>query len=175
MISGVICKLDIEKAYNHVNWKALLDLLKRMGFGEKWCRWIHTCILIVQFSILVNGAPVDFFGSMRGLKQGDPLSPLLFLVMMEVLSRMLKTVEGAGLISGFKVDGRRGEGECVSHLLFANDTILFCDADVEQILHVRMLLPCFQVVTGLKVNVLNIKRRNKEKEKRWVKKRKICN
>ena len=76
-----------------MNWKALLDLLKRMGFGEKWCRWIRTCILIVQFSILVNGAPVDFFGSMRGLKQGDLLSPLLFLVMMEVLSRMLKQLK----------------------------------------------------------------------------------
>ncbi|XP_050277959.1 uncharacterized protein LOC126719454 [Quercus robur] len=101
-----------------------------------------------QFSILVNGAPVDFFGSTRGLRQGDLLSPMLFLVMMEVFSRMLKRVEGAGLIRGFKADGRRGEGECVSHLLFA------CDAEVEQILHVWMLLLCFQAVTGLKVNVL---------------------
>ena len=96
-ILGIICKLDIEKAYDHVNWKALLlDLLKRMGFGEKWCKWIRTCISTVQFSILINRVPVDFFGSTRGLKQGNPLSPMLFLVMMEVLSRMLKRVEGAG-------------------------------------------------------------------------------
>ena len=78
---------------------------------------------------------------------------MLFLVMMEVLSRMLKRVEGAGLIRGFQAVGSRGVGECVSHLLFAEDTILFYDADVEQILHVRMLLLCFQAVTGLKVNV----------------------
>ena len=130
-IPGVICKLDIEKAYDHVNWEALLDLLKRMGFGEKWCKWIRTCISTVQFSILINWALADFFGSMRGLRQGDPLSPMLFLVMMEVLSRMLKGVEGAGLIRGFQAVGRQGVGECISHLLFANDTILFCDADVE--------------------------------------------
>ena len=107
----------------------------------------------MQFSVLVNGSPADFFGSSRGLRQGDPLSPLLFLVMMEVFSRMVKRMEGVGLLSGFKADGRRGRGECVSHLLFADDTILFCDVEVEQVLHVRLLLLCFQVVTGLKVNV----------------------
>ena len=107
----------------------------------------------MQFSVLVNGSPADFFGSSRGLRQGDPLSPLLFLVMMEVFSRMVKGMEGVGLLSGFKADGRRGRGECVSHLLFADDTILFCDTEVEQVLHVRLLLLCFQAVTGLKVNV----------------------
>ena len=85
-IPGVICKLDIEKAYDHVNWEALFALLKRMGFGMRWCRWIRTCISTVQFSILFNGSPADFFGSSRGLRQGDPLSPMLFLVMMEVFS-----------------------------------------------------------------------------------------
>ena len=101
---------------------------------------------------MINGSPADFFRSTRGLRQGDSLSPLLFLVMMEVFSRMLKRVKDAGLIRGFQAVGSRGVGESVSHLLFADDTILFCDADVEQILHVRMLLLCFQAVTGLKVN-----------------------
>ena len=92
---------------------------------------------------MINGSPADFFGSTRGLRQGDPLSPLLFLVMMEVFNRMLKRAEDAGLIRGFQVVGSRGIGESVSHLLFTDDTILFCDANVEQILHVRMLLLCF--------------------------------
>ena len=79
---------------------------------------------------------------------------MLFLVMMEVFSRMMKRVEGAGLLHGFRADGRQGGEQCVLHLLFVDDMILFCNVDVEQILHVRMLLLCFQAVTGLKVNVL---------------------
>ena len=151
-IPGVICKLDIEKSYDHVDWEALLDLLKRMGFGVRWCRWIRTCISTVQFSLLFNGSPADFFGSSRGLRQGDSLSPILFLVIMEVFSKMMKRAEGASLLRGFRANGRPSGGVCVLHLLFADDTILFCNADEEQILHVQMLLLCFKAVTGLKVN-----------------------
>ena len=136
-----------------MNWEALLYLLNKMGFGVKWCKRIRTCIFTVQFSILINGSPADFFGNSRGLRQGDQLSSMLFLIMMEVFSRMLRRVERAGLFRGFKVEGRRGGGECVSHLLFADDTILFCDTDVEQILYIWLLLLSFQAVTGLKVNV----------------------
>ena len=59
-ILRVICKLDIEKAYGNVNWKALLKLMKKMGFGEKWCSWIRTCISTMQFFVLINGSPANF-------------------------------------------------------------------------------------------------------------------
>jgi hypothetical protein len=76
-VHGVLCKLDLEKAYGHVNWEFLLCLLKRYGFGEKWRAWIAYCINMMRLSILINGAPSGFFGNSRELRQGNPLSPLL--------------------------------------------------------------------------------------------------
>ena len=97
----IICKLDIEKAYDHVNWHFLLYLLDRCGFPGKWFHWIHYCISTVCFSILINGNPEGFFGSSRGIRQGDPLSPFLFVLIMEALSRMMSKAVEEGLLSGF--------------------------------------------------------------------------
>ena len=130
-IPGVVCKLDIKKAYDHANWEALFYLLGRMGFGLKWKGWIKACVTSIRFSVLVNGSLEGFFGSSRGLRQGDPLSPLLFLLIMEVLSRLLKKTEECNLIRGFHVGAVNSVGVCISHLLFADDTILFSDASRE--------------------------------------------
>ena len=124
-----------------------------MGFGLKWKGWIKACVSSVRFSVLVNGSLEGFFGNSRGLKQGHPLSPLLFLLVMEVLSRLLKKTEECNLILGFHVGAGNFVGVSISHLLFADDTILFCDASREQLLSIRLVLSCFQAFMGLKVKV----------------------
>ena len=116
--SGVLCKLDIEKAYDHVNCKFLFPVLRNMGFGEKWIKWVEWCISNVKFYVLVNGSPLGFFQSSRGLKQGDLISPYLFVIAMEVFSCLLKRAISGGYLSGWRVRGRSGEGILISHLLF---------------------------------------------------------
>ena len=122
-LPGVVCKLDIEKPYDHLNWDVLFYLLGKMGFGERWREWIKTCITTVRLFVLVNGSPVGFFGSSCGC-----FSPLLFLLIMEVLSQNLKKTVESGLIRGFLVGLVNSIGIRISHLLFTDDTILFCDA-----------------------------------------------
>jgi hypothetical protein len=150
---GLLCKLDLENAYDHVNRDFLLYLLQRCGLGEKWRDWICFCISTVRFSILVNGTPSGFFSSSRGLRQGDPLSPLLFVVFMEALSRMLTAALDHGNLTGFSVGSRDSEALVMNHLLFADDTLIFCGAQEEQIRHLRCIFLCFEAASSLRINL----------------------
>jgi hypothetical protein len=103
-------------------------MLRRCGFGHKWCSWIALCISTASFSVLINGLPEGFFNSLRGVRQGDPLSPFLFVIVMEAFSRMVKASVEHGLFLGFVVGGRRNEHVHISYLLFADDTLIFTGA-----------------------------------------------
>ena len=149
----MLCKLEIEKVYDHVNWEFLMFLLQQCGFSEKWRRWIKCCISTVKFSILINGCPSDFFGSSRGLRQGDPLSPFLFDIFMEALSHMLVSSTTASQFLGFTVGNEAGSLMSVSHLLFADDTLVFCDADSTHITALRGILSRFEEMSGLRINL----------------------
>jgi len=116
--------LDIEKAYDHVNWDILFYVMKRMGFGERWIGWIRHCISSASYAVLVNGSPTEFFSASRGIRQGNPLSPLLFLLVMEVFTRMIEAASTAGLIFRFSL-GPMNATMSISHLLFADDTSYF--------------------------------------------------
>ena len=106
--NGIVCKLDIEKAYDHLSWEFLIQVLDKMGFGKRWVSWVKWCISTASFSIMVNGSPTGFFQNSRGLRQGDPLSPYLFVIGMEALSRLLKRAVDGNYLSGSKIAGRDG-------------------------------------------------------------------
>ncbi|RVX11415.1 LINE-1 reverse transcriptase-like [Vitis vinifera] len=151
--NGILCKLDIEKAYDNVDWSFLLTVMQKMGFGERWLGWIKWCISTASFSVLINGAPKGFFQSSRGLRQGDPLSPYLFVIAMEVFSSFLKRAVDNGYISGCVVKGRNEGGIQISHLLFADDTLVFCQASQDQLTYLSWLLMWFEAVSGMRINL----------------------
>ena len=151
--SGLLCKLDIEKAYDHINWDFLFQIIEKMGFGRKWISWIKWCISTATLSVLFNGSPTGFFRSSRVLRQGDPLSPYLFMIGMEALSGMLKHVVEGNFISGYKFEGRDGGELIISHLLYADDTILLRDAKPEQLMYLSWILMWFEAFYGLRINL----------------------
>ena len=149
-VDGFLLKIDLEKAYDHVDWNFVDYMLLKFGFGETWLRWMHECISTTSFSVLVNGSPSKLFKISRGIRQGDPLSPFLFTIVVEALSSLLVKAREMGVISGF-VASRNGE--VITHLQFADDTILFSSTKREEIMALKRILRCFQLVSGLKVNI----------------------
>ncbi|GKB49944.1 RNA-directed DNA polymerase, eukaryota, reverse transcriptase zinc-binding domain protein [Tanacetum coccineum] len=145
----MIFKVDFEKAYDSVRWDYLDDILKKFGFGEKWCTWIRNCLISSKGSILVNGSPTMEFQFHKGLKQGDPLSPFLFILIMESLHISVNRVVEAGLFRGVQV----GNAIHVSHLFFADDAVFlghWSDSNIDTILRI---LDCFYHASGLKINM----------------------
>lgn len=124
-------------------------MLSKVGFGDKWCRWILECCSSVSMSIMINGSATKDFQTQKGLRQGDPLSPFLFNIVAEGLNIMLERAKGRNIIRGTTV-GR--EGVCISHLQFADDTILFYNNDPEEMANIKRILRCFQLMSGLKIN-----------------------
>ena len=129
---GLVCKLDIEKTYNSISWDFVFQVMDRMGFGNRWTSWIKWCVSTTSFPILFNGSPAGFFQSSRGLRQGDPISPYLFMIGMEALSLLIQHAVDGNYLSGSKVAIREGEGEVISHLFYADDTLLFCEPNKDQ-------------------------------------------
>ncbi|KAK1564769.1 hypothetical protein Q3G72_011280 [Acer saccharum] len=146
---GLVIKLDFEKAYDSVDHGFLDSIMKDMGFGENWRLWIQSCITSPELSVLVNGSPTLQFGIKRGLRQGDPLSPFLFNIVTEALSCLFQKAHGLGMMEG-AVFGN--DSVHVSHLQFADDTIIFLRPKMEYLCNVRRILRCYELASGLKIN-----------------------
>jgi hypothetical protein len=105
------------------------------------------------FSVLINGTPCGFFTSSRGLRQGESLSPLLFALVMEAFSRLMDRAVVRGYLEGFSVAHNNGSELKVSHLLFADDTLIFCGAERDHLVHLKGVLLCFEAVSELRINL----------------------
>ena len=143
-----IMKIDIRKAYDTVNWDFLKDILSGMGFPNIFIVWVMQCITTTSYSVSINGTLHGFFKGQQGLRQGDPISPFLFTLCLEYLSRNLKRLK---FNADFNFHPKCADLN-ITHLAFADDLILFARGDVPSIKICMDCLNQFGDVSGLRIN-----------------------
>ena len=146
----ILFKVDFEKAYDSVDWGYLDAVMQKVPFSVLWRKWIKECVTTATASILVNGSPTDEFRLHRGLRQGDPLSPFLFLLAAEGLNVMMQALVENNSYTGYGVGISRSV--VVSHLQFADDTLLLGEKSWANVRALRAVLNLFADMSGLKVN-----------------------
>jgi hypothetical protein len=142
-------KLDLTKAYDRVDWEYLEGILKRLGFHQKRVQWIMVCVTTVRYSVRFNNVPLEPFTPSRGLCQGDPLSPYLFLFVANGLSELLQKEVRQQNLQELHIC-HRALG--ISHLLFADDTLMFFKASKGQAEVINNVIQAFERDTSQLVN-----------------------
>jgi len=151
---GFILKIDFEKAYDRVRWHFLEQVTIEKGFPSLWVDWIMSTVRGGQVCINVNGERSPYFKTFRGLRQGDPLSPLLFNLVADVLGVLLNKAVDRGHIRGVLTDLLpRG----ISHIKYADDTVIMIDGSDQSIRNLKLIFYCFEWLTGLKINFHKVK------------------
>eukprot|EP00253_Pinus_taeda_P025786 PITA_25786 len=145
---GVVFKIDLSKAYDRINWIYLRMLLTHLGFNYSFISWIMGCISNVSYAILINGVASPFFKSQRGLRQGCPLSPLLFLLVSEGLSRLIHKARREEKVKGIEV----AINIFITHLLFVDDILLFTNGSINEIKEIKSIIDMFLKATGMQIN-----------------------
>uniref|UniRef100_A0A803NT31 Reverse transcriptase domain-containing protein n=1 Tax=Cannabis sativa TaxID=3483 RepID=A0A803NT31_CANSA len=142
-------KLDMSKAYDQVEWDFIEEMMKCLGYDERWIQKIMGCVKTVTFSVLLNGEARGHIIPERGLRQGDPLSPFLFLICSEGLSCLLNEASRANKLHGLQfgnLDSR------LTHLLFADDSLIFLDATIEEGNVLAEVLRTYSTLSGQCIN-----------------------
>ncbi|XP_026410816.1 uncharacterized protein LOC113306045 [Papaver somniferum] len=137
-------KLDISQAYDSVRWKFLFQVLIKYGFSVTWFQWLSTLFESAKVSVMTNGGPNGFFSVGRGLRQGDPLSPILFVLMEDVLSRNISKSLAEGNITPMVIRN----GIHPSHMFFADDMFIFCNGAKKSIQNLMKILEEYQKISG---------------------------
>ncbi|KAM5569502.1 hypothetical protein ABKV19_016829 [Rosa sericea] len=142
-------KLDISKAYDRLEWPFLHSILVKLGFSPRWINMVMSCVTSVSYSILVQGEPSERIYPTRGIRQGDPLSPYLFILCAEGLSALISQAADFGAIQGLKMCP---QAPILHHLFFADDSLLFGAATVAECSTFRQLLNTYEKASGQKIN-----------------------
>lgn len=150
-IKGIILKANLSKAFDRVSWLYIRMLLTHLEFPMVFIDWIMCCITNISFSVLINGTTSPFFHSKRGLRKGFPLSPLLFLLVMEGLSRLIKDMHLRGRLTGIRITDR-----CtITHLLFVDDVLIFLNGGIGDLTAIQHSINLFQNSIGMAINNSN--------------------
>nr|CAD1829771.1 unnamed protein product [Ananas comosus var. bracteatus] len=144
---AALLKIDFERAFDQVDWSFLLDLLQARGFSQRWISWIRSFLHSASTSVILNGTPGKSFPCRRGLRQGDPLSPLLFILCVDVLYRLIQIAVIERLLPDVGIGNAR-----LHTLQFADDLIIFFDGSTRSAAIVKLILDKFAGCSGLKIN-----------------------
>jgi hypothetical protein len=120
-----------------------------MGFDHKWVRLIMMCVTTTSYEVLMNGSPTGKIFPTRGIRQGDPISPYLFLICADALSSLLTTANIGGTLQGVPTSRR---GPRINHLFFADDSLIFCKANLLHWRRLTAILRTYEVASGQKLN-----------------------
>ena len=142
-------KLDMSMAYDRVEWGFTEKVMEKMGFHEKWIQLIMQCITTISYFVIINGAVHGCIFPTRGLRQGDSLSPYLFLLCAHGFSSLIKDAARNQMLSGISIC--RG-CPMVTHLFFVNDSLLFCKTIDQECHKLIEILELYEAASGYKVN-----------------------
>jgi len=145
---GMLLKIDLSKAFDSISWEYLQKILKAFGFASPWIRWISNLLSSSFFSILINGIPSPNFRPSRGIRQGDPLSPFLFVILAEGLGRSIKAAIQSHKLRGLSMH----QALAISHQQFVDDNMLFGHPSVQEARTFKFILDSFSKASGALIN-----------------------